>query len=546
MCVGSNLAITGSPAPSRLASASVPISLGPGSNFPTYLFDGARDSNAGWQGPINSSNAALLGEVWSFATGGSVWAQPIIVNGVVYVGSSDGYEYAVYASNGTFLWKTFLGVDNATPICGGSPGVTSTATFFGGTIYVNGGYPDFYALNASNGHIRWQLPVGGSNAGGFYLWASPLIYNHSAYVGIASQCDQPLVPAGLERISLTTHREIAYFNSSTPNPNGSSIWGSPSVNPQTNTIFVTTGNPYGTLTSKYGESIVALNASTLSVITSWQIPRSQSFPDADFGVTPVLFNLSNGLGAVAAENKNGYLYTWYQSNLTLVWESKIATEGGDHFSGAAADGRLFVVAHGVVIGGVSYNSSISALNPDSGKILWQVGSAAVPNGGYSVPLITNKVLIVPIGLSLYCLNAVSGHVLARLQLGSVSTPPASVSRGEIFVGDGHHLIAYDVHLRLTASQSDPSGPAPLTDSFNDTPTGGVPAYSYSWTFGDGTGSTLRDPTHTYQSPGTYIAKLTVTDLTGTMVTQQLSVVVSSPTPRRLAAEQLPWALEESP
>ncbi|MGA8091173.1 MAG: PQQ-binding-like beta-propeller repeat protein [Thermoplasmata archaeon] len=506
------------------------IPLGVGVNYPTYLDNNGRTDNGGWQGPINTSDAHELHALWSYATGGAVWAQPIVVNGVVYVGSSDGYEYAMYATNGTFLWKTYLGMDMATPICGGAPGVTSTATFVGGILYVSGGYSDFYALSAATGSILWSLPIGGTNANadGFYLWASPLVYNHSAYIGISSQCDNPLVPAGLERISLNTHAEIAYFNSSVPYPNGSSLWGSPSLNERTNIIYVTTGNPYASLTSTYGESIVALNASTLRVIASWQVPAAQVIGDGDFGVTPTLFNLSNGLGVVTAENKNGYLYEWYQSNLTLVWERDLATKGGDHYSTSYANGRLFAVAHGVTIGSTFYNSSITALNPTTGAILWQVGTTASPGAGYAVPLITNNVLVLPIGTTLYVLNAVTGHFLYQDALSSASVPPASVSRGEIFIGDGNDIVAFDVALGLRASQNNSSGTAPLSDSFTATPTGGVPAYSYYWAFGDGTVSTAQTPTHLFSTPGTYQVTITVTDLAGSVVTHQFTVTVSAP------------------
>ncbi len=48
-------------------------------------------------------------------------------------------------------------------------------------------------------------------------------------------------------------------------------------------------------------------------------------------------------------------------------------------------------------------------------------------------------------------------------------------------------------------------------SFTDKTTGGVAPYGYAWTFGDGSSSTAKDPTHTYASAGTYSVKLIVTD-----------------------------------
>ena len=64
--------------------------------------------------------------------------------------------------------------------------------------------------------------------------------------------------------------------------------------------------------------------------------------------------------------------------------------------------------------------------------------------------------------------------------------------------------------RFTANVT--SGPAPLTVAFTDTSTGDPT--SWSWTFGDGTTSAERSPTHTYTTPGTYTANLTVVNAAG--------------------------------
>lgn len=52
-----------------------------------------------------------------------------------------------------------------------------------------------------------------------------------------------------------------------------------------------------------------------------------------------------------------------------------------------------------------------------------------------------------------------------------------------------------------------TGPAPLAIQFSDASIGGAKAWA--WDFGDGSGSTVRDPSHTYASPGTYTVNLTV-------------------------------------
>ena len=54
---------------------------------------------------INPSNVASLQLAWTFPTGDAVSASPTVVEGVVYVGSWDGYFYALDAKSGALKWK---------------------------------------------------------------------------------------------------------------------------------------------------------------------------------------------------------------------------------------------------------------------------------------------------------------------------------------------------------------------------------------------------------------------------------------------------------
>jgi hypothetical protein len=65
-----------------------------------------------------------------------------------------------------------------------------------------------------------------------------------------------------------------------------------------------------------------------------------------------------------------------------------------------------------------------------------------------------------------------------------------------------------------------------TMTFNASAMFGIPPYSYSWDFGDGSTSNLQNATHKYSKNGTYNYVLTVTDSDGTIETDSGSIVIS--------------------
>ena len=70
-----------------------------------------------------------------------------------------------------------------------------------------------------------------------------------------------------------------------------------------------------------------------------------------------------------------------------------------------------------------------------------------------------------------------------------------------------------------------AGEAPLTVAFTAELTGGV-APTFEWSFGDGAASTLQNPTHTYTTPGTHTAQLTVSDTGGRTATDSVAIAVA--------------------
>lgn len=76
--------------------------------------------------------------------------------------------------------------------------------------------------------------------------------------------------------------------------------------------------------------------------------------------------------------------------------------------------------------------------------------------------------------------------------------------------------------------ADPStGRVPLEVSFTGLVAGGAAPYSYLWYFDDGSASVLLNPTHIYESTGSYHVVLTVTDALGNSTTKSIVIEVTT-------------------
>ena len=78
-------------------------------------------------------------------------------------------------------------------------------------------------------------------------------------------------------------------------------------------------------------------------------------------------------------------------------------------------------------------------------------------------------------------------------------------------------------LKITVSSLSPIVSQPVT--FNSTPSGGTPPYTYAWTFGDGGTATTRNATHEYSAAGTFTVELVVHDQAGSSVSRNTTITV---------------------
>ncbi|MBD3332923.1 PKD domain-containing protein, partial [candidate division GN15 bacterium] len=76
--------------------------------------------------------------------------------------------------------------------------------------------------------------------------------------------------------------------------------------------------------------------------------------------------------------------------------------------------------------------------------------------------------------------------------------------------------------------SEDSGAAPWTVSFQSNASGGTPPYGYTWDFGDGDTSFVDNPTHTFQSEGTYTVTCEISDQSDQTCTRTIPIIVTAP------------------
>jgi outer membrane protein assembly factor BamB len=116
-------------------------------------------------------------KIWNFTTGEEVYYPPTVSNNVVYVTSYDGNIYALNAANGRKLWNFTVAADVE-----GIRFVDSSPTLSNGVIFVGCDAGVFYALKASDGKLLWSFNTGSSVS-------TPTVVDSVVYFGTGGDND---------------------------------------------------------------------------------------------------------------------------------------------------------------------------------------------------------------------------------------------------------------------------------------------------------------------------------------------------------------------
>lgn len=413
-------------------------------DWPMYLYGQARTGANLNETAITTANAMNLRLGWKFATTGVVGASPTLVNGIMYIGSWNGFEYAVDVATHQQRWATYLGISQQSKRCYGGYGigVDSTAAVQDNVVYVGGGDGYMYALNAANGTVLWKTLLGNPP---YYNWSSPLLYNDTLYIGLAAYCDPPFAQGKIMALRMSDGSIVASVSLVPGKQTGAPVWGSVSVDASTNTLYAATGNNGSQRLGKQpnAEAIVALDATTLVVKDRWQIPKSQQVVDSDFGTTPTLFEI-NGVSYVGALNKNGIYYVLNRNNLAAgpVWEHALSGSSenvqGDNISPSCYNnGTIYAGSAGGAINGQSYGGSVNAFDATTDTTLWSFYTA----GAMVSPVTCTADLVVDNqGKTVEVRNAFSGAVLFSYKTNARLFGASLISNGALYVPSSNGTV----------------------------------------------------------------------------------------------------------
>ena len=237
---------------------------------------------------LDRSNVAKLKGVWRARLGGSAIgpqysgeAQPLVVDGIVYVSTGANDVFAVSVDTGEILWSYRAKLDpGITTVC---CGWTNRGVAFGaGKVFAGQLDGKLVALDAGTGNVAWAIQAERWEEG-FTLTSAPLYYDGLVITGIAGAelgvrgrvkafdaRDGTLVwtfytvPARGEPGNETWPRDNEIWQHG-----GGTVWQTPAVDPELGLVYFSTGNPGPDFNGAvragdnlYTSSIVAVEAKT--------------------------------------------------------------------------------------------------------------------------------------------------------------------------------------------------------------------------------------------------------------------------------------------
>ncbi|HEY1767919.1 MAG TPA: PQQ-binding-like beta-propeller repeat protein [Terracidiphilus sp.] len=446
---------------------------------------------------INPANVSRLSVKWIFTTANSVSATPAVVGDAVYFPDWAGNLYAVNRETGRQIWSASISsYDGFTgAVSRVTPTVYRDELIFGDNEELAGAHngANLIAVDRSTGALRWITQIDSHPAA--IVTGSAVVFDGVVYQGISSSeeglADTPGYPCCTFRGSVVAvdakTGRILWQTFAVPDNHGApdaysggAIWQPPVVEPGRRLLYVGTGNNYSapaavlacraahpmdpncTASNDHFDSVLAMDLRTGAVRWTrrlwgydvWTVaciaPRagvscpSPAGPDYDLGGSGA--NLANGILGIG--QKSGIYWALDAQDGAILWGTPVAPGGpfGGILWGTATDGRRIYVAsadsngdpYKLPSGQTAAWGSWSALDPLSGKILWQTPDptqGAIDTGSVSV---ANGVLYAGSQSGgMYALDAANGKILWSFASGGSVMDGPAIADGVVYWASGY-------------------------------------------------------------------------------------------------------------
>jgi alcohol dehydrogenase (cytochrome c) len=279
------------------------------------------------QDEINTENVGELGEAWSTGLGPDQYLMesfPLVIGENVYVTTSTDEVMSINGKTGHKNWTYTPEVDFSQSTGVGGYGITVNrgVAAEGGKLFVLTFDNKLQAISQKTGERLWSSQVE-DPATGAYESMAPTAYDGKVYVGVSGSEDG--VRGKISAYDQKTGKELWTFYT-VPEAGtkwvpkgggGGTIYMPPTVDAETGTVYVGTGNPAPVLVGAkrpgknlYTDSILALDADT-GKLKWFHQEEAHDLWDYDAESPVVLFNVEiegEMKRGVAEAGKNGLLF----------------------------------------------------------------------------------------------------------------------------------------------------------------------------------------------------------------------------------------------
>ncbi len=207
---------------------------------------------------LTPESAKKLAVAWAFPTGttGQFEASPVVYGGVMYVTSSYNRLFALDATSGKLLWRYDHKNAENLRLCCGPP---NRGVGIAGDLVIMGTLDaHLIAFDRKTGEIVWKTEVA-DYKGGFSLTSAPLVVGELAIIGVAG--GEYGVRGFFDAYDVRTGK-LAWRHYTIPakgepgaetwsgdsyERGGAPAWTTGAYDPETDTLYWTTGNPVARL-----------------------------------------------------------------------------------------------------------------------------------------------------------------------------------------------------------------------------------------------------------------------------------------------------------